>query len=89
VNGFDTSAPNPWGAGGDIVDLADLLDTATDFTGATLTEALDQGYVQLLQNGDHTEIRVDLDGGGNNFSVLVATLTNIQATELNDNIVVD
>src|SRR3546814_18369848 len=78
------------GSGGDVIDIAGLLDRDTDFTGITLAEAQNQGYVDLLQNGDHTEIRVDVNGGGDSYSVLVATLINTQATELNNsNIVVD
>ncbi len=85
INGFDTDAPG----NGDILDLVDLLDTATDFTGTTLTEAVDEGYVQLLQNGGDTEVRIDLNGGGNDFSTLVATLDSVTNSDLADNIIVD
>src|SRR3546814_5128949 len=90
VTGFDTDAPVIGGSGGDVIDIAGLLDRDTDFTGITLAEAQNQGYVDLLQNGDHTEIRVDVNGGGDSYSVLVATLINTKATELNNsNLVVD
>src|SRR3546814_14252945 len=72
VTGFDTDAPVIGGSGGDVIDIAGLLDRDTDFTGITLAEAQNQGYVALLQTGDHTEIRVDVKGGGDSYSVLVA-----------------
>src|SRR3546814_10335826 len=61
VTGFDTDAPVIGGYGGDVIDIAGLLDRDTDFTGIPLAAAQNQGYVDLLQNGDHTEIRVDVD----------------------------
>jgi Ca2+-binding RTX toxin-like protein len=87
VFGFDVDAPG----NGDIIDLVDLLDTATDFTGTTLAEAQAEGYVQLLQNGGDTEVRIDLDGAANgvDFTTLVVTLDTILATDLADNIIVD
>ena len=85
VNGFDVDAPG----NGDLIDLVDLLDTATDFTGTTLAEAQADGYVQLLQSGGNTEVRIDLNGGGDSFTTLVATLNSVTAMDLDDNIVVD
>ncbi len=87
VFGFDVDAFG----NGDIIDLVDLLDTATDFTGTTLAEAQAEGYVQLRQNGAHTEVRIDLDGDANgvDFSTLVVTLDTVLATALDDNIIVD
>ena len=88
--GFDVDAFG----NGDIIDLVDLLDTATDFTGTTLTEAINDGYVQLLQVGGvggDTEVRIDLDGSANgvDFTTLVVTLDTVLATDLADNIIVD
>src|SRR3546814_20071736 len=82
VTGFDTDAPVIGGSGGDVIDIAGLLDRDTDFTGITLAEAQNQGYVALLQNGDHTDIRVDVHGGGESHSGYVATLFNTQETDV-------
>lgn len=87
VNGFSTAAPNPGGAGGDIIDLVDLLDGGS-FTGTTLAEAQAGGYVELLQTGSDVEVRVDLDGGGNGYTTIV-TISNVNVADLSDNIVVD
>jgi hypothetical protein len=87
VTGFSAAAPVLGGAGGDVIDLTDLLDGGT-FAGTTLADAVAGGYVELAQVGGNTEIRVDLSGGGDSFTV-VATLNSVLATDLNDNIVVD
>jgi hypothetical protein len=89
VNGFDSDDA---AGGGDIVDLADLLNTDT-FVGTTLAEAEAGGYVSLVDNGGDAEVWVDLDGGGGGGSaVLLATLNGIDlgtdATLLDDNIIV-
>ena len=57
VANFDTGTPGT----GDILDLADLLDTGT-FAGTTLTNATDDGYVDLVDTGADTEVWSDLDG---------------------------
>jgi hypothetical protein len=87
VTGFSAAAPVLGGAGGDVIDLTDLLGGGT-FAGTTLADAVAGGYVELAQVGGNTEIRVDLSGGGDSFTV-VATLNSVLATDLNDNIVVD
>src|SRR3546814_21044410 len=90
VTVFDTDAPVIGGYGSDVIDIAGLLDRDTDFTGITLAEAQNQGYVDLLPNGDHTEIRFDVNGGGDSYSVFVSTLINKKATERNaSNIMVE
>lgn len=87
VNGFNVAAPVIGGAGGDIIDLSDLLDTGS-FLGMTLAQAVGGGYVQLTQSGANTQVKVDLNGGGDSFTI-VATLNSVLATELADNIIVD
>jgi len=88
INGFDTDAPGD----GDVLDLADLLNTGT-FMGVTLAEATVGGYVVLEDLGSDTAIKVDLDGGANAGDlVTVATITSIDIGDLpttfDDNIVV-
>ncbi len=89
VNGFDSDDAT---GGGDIIDLADLLDTGT-FVGTTLAEAEAGGYVSLVDNAGNAKVWVDLDGGGGGSAVLLATLNGIDlgadATLLDDNIIVD
>ena len=80
VSGFNAGAP---GAGGDIVDIADLLDG----TGvATLQDALDGGFLNLTDVGGDAAIGVDANGTGS-FTPLV-TLEGIGIGDLDDNIVV-
>ena len=83
VTGFDAGAP---GAGGDIVDIADLLDSGGVFSGAGLQDAIDGGFIELSEIGGSAAIGVDVNGTGN-FTTLV-TLDGIGANELDDNIVV-
>ncbi|MFZ2102661.1 MAG: calcium-binding protein, partial [Oricola sp.] len=89
ITGFDPAAPN---AGGDLVSLSDLLDTGT-FSGTTLSEAIAQGYVDMVQNGANVEISVDLDGSTADSDpfdgIQVAIIENVRVADLSDNIVVD
>jgi Ca2+-binding RTX toxin-like protein len=94
VNGFNAAASAGGGNGGDVVNLADLLDTGT-FGPGNLATAIAGGYVSLTDNAGNAEIRVDLDGtvGGVHAPVLVVTLNGIDLgatpTALDDNIVVN
>ena len=81
INGFDAQAP---GAGGDVIDLVNLLATGS-FTGSTFDQAVDGGYMALENVLTDTIVKVDLDGNGDDF-VEVATVTNTTALELDDNI---
>jgi hypothetical protein len=70
------------GVGGDILDLADLLDSvgyagSTPFDGAA-------GYVRFTASGSDTIVEFDQDGGGNNYQTLV-TLTNVALTQTDTN----
>ena len=83
VTGFDASAPV---VGGDIVDIADLLDGGGVFAGTSLQDAVDGSFVELADVGGNAAIGVDVNGTGN-FITLV-TLDGIGANDLDDNIVV-
>lgn len=77
------------GVGGDVIDMVDLLDSGT-FVGTTLAEAKAGGFVNLVDNGGNAEVWVDLDGtAGGGSAVLLATLNSVDATLLDDNIIVD
>jgi Ca2+-binding RTX toxin-like protein len=65
------------GAGGDVLDIADLLDGLPGYDG---TNAFSDGYVQFSTAGADTVVKVDTDGGGDNYQTLV-TLTNVLLTE--------
>ncbi len=65
------------GTGGDILDLADLID---GLAGATAANAFSAGYLKFTATpGGHTDVFVDADGGGDSFVFLTqlfqATLT--------------
>jgi Ca2+-binding RTX toxin-like protein len=87
VSGFDTSAPNIGGAGGDFIDLSDLL---VGFSG-TVQDALDGGYLDLDDTNPDLLVRVDPDGGGNNYTtvVTIAGIGSGNEALVTDNIVVD
>ena len=63
------------GVGGDVLNLADLLDSFS-----IVGDAFDNDYLDFLQNGADTVVRVDADGGMNNVTVL-ATLLNVSLLE--------
>jgi Ca2+-binding RTX toxin-like protein len=84
------------GAEGDRIDLRDLLDRRTNFTGATAAEAVAQGYIHWQQHGASTDpdvyttVFLDRNGGwhsildqivGNEFSI--AHLEGVTAAQLN------
>jgi VCBS repeat-containing protein len=64
------------GAGGDVLDLADILD---GFAGYDGTNAISGGYLRFAASGANTLVQVDSDGGGNGF-VTLATLNNVAMT---------
>jgi T1SS-143 domain-containing protein len=87
VTNFNTAAP---GAGGDVLDISDLLDLGT-FAGTTTAQAIAGQYLQVIDSGGNALVQVDLDGaaGGNSWTTMV-TLNSVIATNvLDDNIVVD
>ncbi|WP_309087228.1 type I secretion C-terminal target domain-containing protein [Phenylobacterium sp.] len=64
------------GAGGDVLDLEDLLDTTN------WSEALNPfatGHLRLTQSGPDTLLQFDADGGGNSWTTIV-TLQNTTAS---------
>jgi Ca2+-binding RTX toxin-like protein len=63
------------GAGGDILDLSELLDSV----GYAGSDAFADGYLSLAQVGANTVVRFDADGGGDDYVDLV-TLTNVTLT---------
>jgi hypothetical protein len=89
VTGFDVAAPNVGAAGGDVIDIAEVL-AGGDFGGGTLQDAIDDGYVTLIDNGGNAEVWVDLDGtaGAVESPVLLVTLNGVDIGDLNDNNVV-
>ncbi|NIA72030.1 hypothetical protein HBA54_25850 [Pelagibius litoralis] len=75
VTGFDAGDP---AAGGDVLDLIELLSNNSDFVGVDLGAAIGGGYVELIDNNGNAEVYVDLDGnGGLDVPVLLATLNGI------------
>jgi serralysin len=64
------------GAGGDVLDFSDLLDSV----GSNGTDAFDDGYLQLTTVGKDTIIGFDADGGGDNFQTFV-TVKNVILVE--------
>ena len=65
------------GAGADVLDIADLLDTFAGYDG---TNAFTGGYVQFSVSGVNTLVKVDSDGGGDDYQTLV-TITDVPLTE--------
>ena len=74
------------GAGGDKLDISDLLDGLPGYDG---TNAFSGGYVQFADSGTgNTIVKIDTDGGGNGYQTLV-TITGVLLTEADiDNYVV-
>jgi Ca2+-binding RTX toxin-like protein len=70
----ETIADFHTGKGGDILDIHDLLIGL----GTNARHAVDDGYLQFVQNGSDTEVQVDRDGSaGNGFGlVTLVTLTD-------------
>jgi hypothetical protein len=69
IIGFET------GAGGDVIDVADLL-ASVGYAGGG--NAFADGYLALGAAGGDTQVLFDADGGGDGFVVL-ATLVGIGA----------
>ena len=65
------------GPGGDAVDLTALLANL----GYSGVDAFADGWVRTVQNGAHTLVQVDADGGGDGFATL-ATLENLDELTL-------
>ena len=74
------------GAGGDKLDISDLLDGLPGYDG---TNAFSGGFVQFADSGTgNTIVKIDTDGGGDNYQTLV-TITGVLLTEADtDNYVV-
>ena len=74
------------GAGGDKLDISDLLDGLPGYDG---TNAFSGGYVQFADSGTgNTIVKIDSDGGGDSYQTLV-TITGVLLTEADtDNYVV-
>ena len=74
------------GAGGDKLDISDLLDGLPSYDGSN---AFSGGYVQFADSGTgNTIVKIDTDGGGNSYQTLV-TITGVLLTEADtDNYVV-
>jgi VCBS repeat-containing protein len=64
------------GAGGDVLDLRDILDSFAGYDG---TNAISGGYLRFAASGANTLVQVDSDGAGNGF-VTLATLNNVTMT---------
>jgi len=73
----DTIADFTKGAGGDVLQLHDLLQTFSGYNG---TNAFSGGYLQFVQSGSNTVVQVDANGGGDSY-VTLATLTNQLLTQ--------
>jgi len=73
------------GAGGDVLDLHNLLISI----GHGPTNALTDGTIRMVQNGAATEVQVDMRPGENRFATAV-TLQNVSASSLvADNFLLD
>ena len=76
VDGTDTITDFTLGAGGDVLDMHDVLGS---FTGISLTHdnAFTGGFLQFIASGTDTMVQVDSDGGGDSYislAVLINTL---------------
>lgn len=71
ITDFDTT-----GADRDTIDLTEIFDRQSNFTGTTAQQAIDGGYIYFLQSGNSTKVMFDADGGtthgdaANNFVVV-------------------
>jgi Ca2+-binding RTX toxin-like protein len=63
------------GAGGDVLDISDLLNDV----GYLGSDVFGDGYLSLTVNGANTDVMFDTDGGGDN-AVLLASLLNVELT---------
>jgi hypothetical protein len=66
------------GAGGDVLNLHDVLSTFTGITAGTHANAFTGGYLNFAASGLNTVVQVDSDGtGGANSFVTMAMLQNV------------
>jgi VCBS repeat-containing protein len=65
------------GAGGDVLDLRDML---SGFSGYSGSNAFSGGYLAFTVSGANTLVQVDASGGGNSLMTL-ATLTGVQLSQ--------
>ena len=75
IYGFDSA--NPTASGGDILDFSVILGGKV----ASVSDAISQGYIQLVNDSvnNNTNVLVDIDGGGNSYqyaAVLVGIHTS-------------
>ena len=83
-DGTDTITDFTLGAGGDVLDLTDVLGS---FTGISPTHdnAFTGGFLQFVASGTDTLVQVDSDGGGDSYSSLaVLTNTLLLSTDTNN-----
>ena len=83
-DGTDTITDFTSGAGGDVLDLTDVLGS---FVGITFNHdnAFIGGFLQFAVSGTDTLVQVDSDGGGNSYiSLAVLTNTSLLATDTNN-----
>ena len=64
------------GAGGDILDIAELLDNATNYVSGDLS-----GHVRIDDSGPDALLQIDADGGGDSWST-IATLQGVDVLNL-------
>ena len=85
VRGFDAASQ---ASGGDVIDVADLLDSGSGFSG-TVQNAIDQGFLAVVDGAGGAEIRVDVNGGSDFTTVIM--VEGVTAADLtdDDNIVVN
>jgi Ca2+-binding RTX toxin-like protein len=75
--GADTVTDFVVGAGGDVLDLHDMLSGLGGYNGSN---AFSGGYLTFTVSGANTLVQVDASGGGNSW-VTVATLTGVQLSQ--------
>jgi len=77
-NSADTVTDFTVGAGGDVLDISDILDGL----GVTVTDATVGAYLKISNDGANTTISIDVDGGGaGTTNVTVATLQGVALTQ--------